>query len=132
MLVVVVFFVAITTTYSTAEIVSTKNSKNHVDFYSRIAYCAYREGNNMTIQEALKAAQEIFPDDENVYVSMDVSLYKKDKKPRQTLWVFANSLPRRTVSSNRSWEHALAIARTGNEDIWPEVEEPFEEQEAQQ
>ena len=33
------------------------------------------------------------------------------------------------ASSVRSWEHALAIAKSGNEDVWPEDHSPIEGEE---
>lgn len=74
----------------------------------------------MTIQEALKQAQEILGED--VHVSIECTLWP-DRAPSTACWIYADDLPNGCVSSYRSWEHALAIAKSCNDDCWPEVEE---------
>ena len=80
----------------------------------------------MNIQDALKAAQEIFPEQSDVHVSLDCTLYP-GQKLRMTRYIFTSALPRNIVSSDRSWEHALAIARSGNEDLWEDAPDEIDE-----
>ena len=86
----------------------------------------------MTIQEALAQAMEIFPEGE-ITVSIEQKMKARSRWPfipknddttvYMERWIHHRDLPSGCISSTRSWEHALAIARSGNEDIWPEVED---------
>lgn len=42
------------------------------------------------------------------------------------LWDYSEVRPH-LISSRRSWEHALAIAKSGDEDCWPEDDSPIAE-----
>ena len=79
----------------------------------------------MKIQEALEAAMQIFPG-EYIYVSIDHTL-SSDGRERKARWIHCEALRNGCSCSDRSWEHVLAIARSGNEDCWPEVDDPIEE-----
>ena len=74
----------------------------------------------MTIQEALKAAQEIFPGDNSVSVSIDQVARTGNEELTTTRWIFSDGIARRCVSSSRSWEHVLALAGADNNELWPE------------
>jgi hypothetical protein len=80
----------------------------------------------VTIIEAMKAAQEIFPDEPDVHLNLEIDVYSNGI-PRITRWIFTNALSRRVVSSERSWEHALAKAKAENPDAWPELNDAMEE-----
>ena len=76
----------------------------------------------MTIQEALKAAQEIFPDDDSVHVSLECTLGVTGRL-HMTRWLHCNRLDHGVVSSDKSWEHALAQAKAENTNAWPAVDD---------
>lgn len=83
---------------------------------------------HMTQEEALAELQAAFPDRAQYfrlvrehsigmqYGCMDEFCIWQHYGSRQIL-----------ANSNRSWEHAVAIAKSGNEDIWPEDHSPIVE-----
>jgi len=82
-----------------------------------------RTGGEMTIQEAFEQAQELLGNGATVNIECSM---RESGKPNVCRWIFSNELPNRCVSSYRSWEHALAIAKSGNEDCWPEADDEYE------
>jgi len=84
----------------------------------------------MTIQEVLKAAQEIYPEAKPHELKVSVDRYwYGDGEMRSTYYIFVPDCAgasKRIYSSDRSWEHVLAQAKADNEDVWPEVEEEIE------
>lgn len=81
----------------------------------------------MTQEQALAEFQAMFPEDaEKLSVSRERFI---GYKPRNTfyLWNRTGLGPDIIASSERSFEHALAIAKSGNEDCWPEDDSPIED-----
>lgn len=71
----------------------------------------------MTQEQALAAALEIFSDrkkDISVERNRTIGYMTSDTKNTYYIW----DDTRIAASSDRSWEHALAIAKSGNDDIW--------------
>ncbi len=85
----------------------------------------------MTILEAFEKAQVIFPEGQ-VTLSVEQTIRSRstvsNRPPKLSTerWIHHKSLPNGCISSDRSWEHALAIAASGNEEIWDEVQEEIE------
>jgi hypothetical protein len=86
----------------------------------------------MTQEDALKALQEIFPINPYLAVSRERTIgYVKGWANTFYLWDHSGSGRNSIIaSSNRSWEHAVAIAKSGNEDCWPEDDSPVEKEAA--
>ena len=83
----------------------------------------------MTIQKAYEAARAIFPGDEGMSVTIEFTLRSHYKGTLQAIrWIHSGCLPNRCVSSYKSWEHALAIAKAMKEDQWEQVEELEQEE----
>jgi hypothetical protein len=80
--------------------------------------------------EALEEFKKLFPDDaEFLRVEREHSIgYSFGAADVFYLWNQALHHPV-IASSTRSWEHALAIAKSGNEDVWPEDNSPIEGEE---
>jgi hypothetical protein len=75
----------------------------------------------MTQEQALAELKLIFPDDaEYLRVEREHSIgCRHGFKDTFTLWNHSAHFNSHIVaSSNRSWEHALAIAKSGNEECW--------------
>lgn len=86
----------------------------------------------MTQEQALKAFQEIFPQQAaSLSVQRERTIGYKHGWPNvYTLWDHSRSRIQSALvaSSNRSWEHALAIAKSGDEDVWPEEKGQWEDE----
>lgn len=81
----------------------------------------------MTIEQVYQQLAEIYPG-ESVKISIDRT-WDSANKFRSSYYIFvpnAVGSQKRIWSSDRSWEHALAQARSSNEDIWEEQQEPME------
>ena len=84
----------------------------------------------MTQEEALKEAQAMFPEIADVIAveRQHRSGCKYGNVNTYYIWDHSNHDCRIVSKSNRSWEHVLAIAKSGNEDCWPETSEPWEDE----
>ena len=81
----------------------------------------------MTQEEALKAYQEMFPEKaEHLEAERTRSIGRRNQS-EFTLWDWSG-LRLGMVKSERSWEHALAMAKSGDENIWPEDQSPVEDE----
>jgi hypothetical protein len=80
----------------------------------------------VNIREAFDAAKAIFPDDSGLSVTIEYTI-RASGKVQAIRWIHSRKLSRLCISSYHSWEHALAIARSGNDDCWPEVDESMDE-----
>lgn len=85
----------------------------------------------MNQQQALDAVKAIFPDiAEHLQVESTRALgAQRGNMNMYWIWDWSGQKLRTIAFSTRSWEHALAIAKSGNEDIWPEENEPLEDEE---
>jgi hypothetical protein len=75
----------------------------------------------MTQEQAFEELQAIFPS-ENITVERDRKIRTGDGT-FNSYWLFADCLPRGVISSDRSWEHLIAIAHSGNEKMWAAIDE---------
>jgi len=84
----------------------------------------------MTQEQALAEFQAMFPGNKCLKVERTRSLgFKHGYMNQFYLWDHSDYLDSHIVaSSRRSWEHALAIAKSGNEDCWPVDDSPVEEE----
>ena len=84
----------------------------------------------MNQQQALDAVKAIFPDiAEHLQVERSHSLgAQRGTMNVYRVWDWSGRTPKTLATSGRSWEHAVAIAKSGNEDVWPEESEPFEDE----
>jgi hypothetical protein len=98
--------------------------RNHLCTFDHVS------GGNMTQEQALIAAREIFPGNEFISVERRRSIGYKYGYPNMFyIWDHSSHTKSAIVaSSTRSWEHVLAIAKSGNEDIWPEEDAPLEDE----
>lgn len=79
----------------------------------------------MTQEECLALAQALFHEDAK-YISVSRDRYI-GRDTRNEFYIWNERLPggmQIVASSSRSFDHCLAIARSGNEDIWPEDDSP--------
>jgi hypothetical protein len=86
----------------------------------------------MKQSEALEEFKKLFPEDaEFLKVERMHSIgYKHGCYDEFILWNWnLGGTNHIAASSYRSWEHALAIAKSGNEDVWPEDHSPIEGEE---
>ena len=83
----------------------------------------------MTQEQALAQFKLFYPQDADyLQVEREHCIgYRHSVDDAFRLWNHRGGLCQIVATSNRSWEHALAIAKSGNEDIWPEDHE-FEEE----
>ena len=86
----------------------------------------------MKQSEALEEFKKMFPEDAHrlaVERSFRIG-YNFGAMNLFYLWNHSCGMSNHLVaSSTRSWEHALAIAKSGNEDVWPEDNSPIEGEE---
>lgn len=83
---------------------------------------------HMTQHEALEAARALFPDDAQ-YLSVSRERFIGNQQwDRFYLWRHLGGRAEILASSTRSFEHALAIARSGNEDCWEQDDSPLEQE----
>ena len=84
----------------------------------------------MTQEQALKELEAIFPNlAGGLTVTRERSIglhWGSDVEYRA--WNHKDRACDILATSNRSWEHMLAIAKSGNEDIWPEDKAPWEDE----
>lgn len=81
---------------------------------------------HMTQEEALEKFRALRP---NSKVAVSRERFAGDfggHKNMFSLWDTTGSILL-IVHSNRSFEHALAVAESGNEDVWPEDDSPIYE-----
>jgi hypothetical protein len=81
----------------------------------------------MTQREALDAYRAMFPDRAaKLKVEREHSIgYKYGHMDSFNLWDFSGPTSQ-LIQSPYSWEHALATAKSGNEDLWPQDDSPVE------
>ena len=80
----------------------------------------------MTQEQALFEFQEMFHDRRELQIERTRVIGVKRGHMntfRLSSWQHGYEI---IATSNRSWEHALAIAKSGNEDIWAEDDSPVE------
>lgn len=85
----------------------------------------------MTQEKALSEFQAIFPEDANYLTVERERKIGYEHGDMNAFYLWNHNLPGSSsivASSNRSFEHALAIARSGNEDIWEEDTTPIPEE----
>lgn len=79
----------------------------------------------MTQEQALEKLKAIFPGNKNLAVSRDRMVGARNWN-QYFAWSWSHG-GYIICSSDRSWGHLLAIAKSGNEDVWEKVDEPTEE-----
>jgi hypothetical protein len=84
------------------------------------------EGIEMTQEQAYQQLQALFPG-EYITVSRERTI-RTGREPHNYYWLHADTLPNHCISSERSWKHLIAIAKSGNESCWAEVDEEVEAQ----
>lgn len=85
----------------------------------------------MTQEQALKAFQAIFPESDKLQVQRVRSIgYKHGYTTEYSLWDFSRVGRESAIvaTSDRSWEHVLAIAKSGNDDCWAEEDGVWEDE----
>jgi hypothetical protein len=84
----------------------------------------------MTQEQALKELEVIYPELAGfLTVTRERSIglhWGSDNEYRA--WNHKNRECSILATSDRSWEHMLAIAKSGNENIWPEDKAPWEDE----
>ena len=80
--------------------------------------------------EALDEARKLFPEiADHISVERNYTIgFKHGIQNQFYIWDHSNRGARIVAHSDRSWEHALAIAKSGNEDIWPEDATPIDDE----
>lgn len=82
----------------------------------------------MTQEQALAAFQALRPESPKLAVSRERRIgYELGFANCYYLWDHELTCSI-VASSNRSWEHALAIAKSGDDDCWPEEDAVFEDE----
>jgi hypothetical protein len=81
----------------------------------------------MTQEQALAAFQELRPKSRHLAVSRDRHIGYRPANDYY-LWDHSQGPSALVASSDRSWEHALAIAKSGDEDCWPAEDAVFEDE----
>ena len=88
----------------------------------------------MTQEQALAELEAIFPEKVgSLTVTRERSIglhWGHDDEFRA--WDHTDHACDSIATSNRSWEHMLAIAKSSNEDIWPEDKAPWEDEQVPQ
>ena len=80
----------------------------------------------MTQEQALEKFQAMYPEDAaRLAVSRD-RMVGRVRGEANTYYLWGAD-GRIVASSTRSWAHVLAIAKSGDEDIWDKVDEMVEE-----
>jgi len=82
--------------------------------------------------EALEEFKKLFPEDaEFLSVERNHTIgFHHGYDDGFTLWNHSEGRDKHIIASSfHSWEHALAIAKSGNEDVWPEDNSPIEGEE---
>ena len=83
----------------------------------------------MTQEQALAEFQKLRPESRKLAVSRDRHIgYHYGQENTYYLWDHAEDSDSIIATSTRSWEHALAIAKSRNEDCWPEEDAVFEDE----
>jgi hypothetical protein len=83
---------------------------------------------HMTQEQALEAAKTMFPDKANgLVVSRERLIGARWCYPNEFRLWDTSAQTRIIATSHRSFEHMLAIAKSGNEDVWEEDNSPVEE-----
>jgi len=83
----------------------------------------------MTQEQALVEFQKLRPESTKLQASRERSVgYQHGFANSYVLWDHAEYGSPIVASSERSWEHALAIAKSGDEDCWPETDAVFEDE----
>ena len=82
----------------------------------------------MTQEQALKELQAAFPDKADYFTLQREHSIGYEYGNIDSFYIFEHSFgsSRIIASSHRSWAHAVAIAKSADEDIWPE-DHSFEE-----
>ena len=81
----------------------------------------------MTQEQALQALREIYPDNKHLAVSREREIGHRNTD-QYFAWNWTGYRCEILARSDRSWEHMLAIAKSGNEDIWPEDKSAWEDE----
>lgn len=81
----------------------------------------------MTQEQALEEFKKLRPASaDKLKVERERSIGYRSGWPNLfRLWDYSGAVSE-LITSERSWEHALAIAKTGDEDCWPEDDSPVE------
>lgn len=79
----------------------------------------------MTTAEVLTELAKIYPQAKSYDVQAQVErTYRGDGTIRTYFWIFVPDCYRtgskKCYSSDRSWDHVVAMAKADNEDVWPE------------
>ena len=85
----------------------------------------------MTQEQAYEEFYALMPEDRRSFLQAERSRAvgcDHGYKNEYYLWDHSQQGPAIVAYSTRSWEHALAIARSGNEDIWPEDDPAWDDE----